>query len=56
MKILVYGAGVLYLFLRGMCGTALGTAPEGEEPGVWSWHPPAGLIEDLSDLLAGGTR
>jgi len=40
--------GVLYLFLRGMCG-------EGVEAGVWSWQPPAALIVALSDLLAGVT-
>jgi exodeoxyribonuclease V beta subunit len=38
--------GVLYLFLRGMCG-------EGVDAGVWSWQPPAALVEALSDLLAG---
>jgi exodeoxyribonuclease V beta subunit len=41
--------GVLYLFLRGMCGP-------GVEAGVWSWQPPAELVVALSDLLAGGGR
>jgi exodeoxyribonuclease V beta subunit len=36
--------GVLYLFLRGMCGV---------DAGVWSWQPPASLVVSLSDLLAG---
>jgi exodeoxyribonuclease V beta subunit len=38
--------GVLYLFLRGMCGP-------GVEAGVWAWTPPATLVPALSDLLAG---
>jgi exodeoxyribonuclease V beta subunit len=38
--------GVLYLFLRGMCG-------DGVDAGVWSWRPPASLVVALSDLLAG---
>jgi exodeoxyribonuclease V beta subunit len=45
-------AGVHYLFLRGMLGsngpsTAHGTC------GVFSWHPPAGLVVALSDGLEG---
>ena len=40
--------GVLYLFLRGMCGPAAG------DNGVFSWQPPHRLIEDLSDLFDGG--
>jgi len=45
--------GVLYLFLRGMTGTA---APRlGSQPcGVFAWYPPAALIEALSDLLDRG--
>jgi exodeoxyribonuclease V beta subunit len=46
--------GVLYLFLRGMCGTAVPTPPGTDPPGVWSWEPPASLVVALSDLLAGG--
>ncbi|WP_308121155.1 UvrD-helicase domain-containing protein [Paractinoplanes bogorensis] len=42
--------GVLYLFLRGMCG------PSTPSTGVFSWSPPAALIEDLSDLLDGSLR
>lgn len=39
--------GVGYLFVRGMGG------PEaGAETGVFAWHPPAGLVVALSDLLA----
>ena len=44
--------GVLYLYLRGMCGP--GTPVVGGEPcGVFSWRPPVALVEQLSDLLDG---
>jgi exodeoxyribonuclease V beta subunit len=44
--------GVLYLYLRGMCGA--GTPVVDKEPcGVFSWRPPVGLVEDLSALLDG---
>jgi exodeoxyribonuclease V beta subunit len=47
--------GVLYLFLRGMCGP--GGPVVGETPcGVFSWGPPAALVTDLSDLLDRGAR
>jgi exodeoxyribonuclease V beta subunit len=39
--------GVGYLFVRGMGGPA-----EGDGKGVFSWFPPAGLVTELSDLLA----
>ncbi len=39
--------GVGYLFVRGMGGR---TAGDGK--GVFSWFPPAGLVTELSDLLA----
>jgi len=45
----VHLGGVLYLFLRGMCGP-------GVEGGVWSWKPPGALVVALSDLLAGVGR
>ncbi|WP_433303242.1 UvrD-helicase domain-containing protein [Actinoplanes sp. CA-030573] len=45
--------GVLYLFLRGMCGPAT-PAPGGVPHGVFGWRPPAALVTDLSDLLDGG--
>ncbi|MCZ8382312.1 exodeoxyribonuclease V subunit beta [Mycobacterium sp. CPCC 205372] len=42
--------GVLYLFLRGMCGA--GTPTEGGHPaGVFSWQPPTALTLAVSDLL-----
>jgi len=44
--------GVLYLFVRGMVGP-LQPSVEGQPCGVFSWEPPAGLVQDLSDLLAG---
>jgi exodeoxyribonuclease V beta subunit len=47
--------GVLYLFLRGMCGPATPTVG-GVPCGVFSWSPPAALVTDLSDLLHGGAR
>ena len=45
--------GVLYLFLRGMCGPdgpVVGDVP----CGVFSWRPPAALVTELSDLLDRG--
>ncbi len=44
--------GVLYLFLRGMCG---GVATGDDTPGVWAWRPPGQVIVAVSDLLAGRT-
>ncbi|WP_241385314.1 UvrD-helicase domain-containing protein [Rhodococcus sp. CH91] len=40
--------GVQYLFVRGMAGP---DSPPGS--GVFDWNPPADLVTDLSDLLAG---
>ncbi len=44
--------GVLYLYLRGMCGPATPLV-DGQPCGVFSWRPPVPLVEDLSDLLDG---
>jgi exodeoxyribonuclease V beta subunit len=45
--------GVLYLFLRGMCGPD--TPRVDDVPfGVFSWTPPPGLVAELSDLLDRG--
>jgi exodeoxyribonuclease V beta subunit len=44
--------GVLYLFLRGMCGPD-GPAIDGVPCGVFSWRPPAPLVAERSDLLDG---
>ncbi|MBL1073972.1 UvrD-helicase domain-containing protein [Nocardia sp. 2] len=43
--------GIKYLFVRGMIGPE---TPDG--CGVFDWHPPAGLIIELSALLAGDTE
>ena len=49
----VHLGGVLYLFLRGMGGAEVPAGDDGVPPGVWSWKPPAELVVDLSELLAG---
>ena len=45
--------GVLYLFVRGMCGPDT-PAVDGVPCGVFSWTPPAALVVELSRLLDGG--
>jgi exodeoxyribonuclease V beta subunit len=45
--------GVMYLFLRGMCGPDTPVV-EGHPAGVFSWQPPASLITAVSDLLDEG--
>jgi exodeoxyribonuclease V beta subunit len=47
--------GVLYLFVRGMCGAATPVS-DGHPAGVFSWHPPPGLVVALSDALDEGLR
>lgn len=47
--------GVLYLFVRGMCGPETPTV-DGTPHGVFAWSPPTALVTDLSDLLHGGVR
>lgn len=42
--------GVLYLFLRGMTGPDTPVV-DGRRCGVFAWHPPAALVEALSDAL-----
>lgn len=42
--------GVLYLFVRGMCGADTPVL-DGHPCGVFSWRPPPALITALSDLL-----
>jgi exodeoxyribonuclease V beta subunit len=44
--------GVLYLFVRGMCGPTTPTVDD-VPCGVFSWHPPAALVVELSALLDG---
>jgi exodeoxyribonuclease V beta subunit len=46
--------GVLYLYLRGMCGPDTPLV-DGQPCGVFSWQPPVALVEALSDLLDGVT-
>ncbi len=48
----VHLGGVLYLFVRGMCGPET-PAVDGVPAGVFSWKPPAALVTELSDLLDG---
>jgi exodeoxyribonuclease V beta subunit len=47
--------GVLYLFVRGMCGAGTPRV-DGVPCGVFGWSPPPGLVEELSLLLAGEDR
>ena len=45
--------GVGYLFVRGMAGAAPEQDTSGEpETGVFRWFPPAGLVTELSELIA----
>jgi exodeoxyribonuclease V beta subunit len=44
--------GILYLYVRGMCGPGTPEV-EGQPCGVFAWHPPAEMVLELSDLLAG---
>jgi exodeoxyribonuclease V beta subunit len=48
----VHLGGVLYLFLRGMCGPDTPVV-DGMTCGAYSWSPPPALVVDLSRLLAG---
>jgi exodeoxyribonuclease V beta subunit len=48
----VHLGGVLYLYVRGMCGPDTPVV-DGHPAGVFSWRPTAGLVTDLSDLLDG---
>ncbi|TIC82593.1 UvrD-helicase domain-containing protein [Nocardioides sp. GY 10127] len=45
-------AGVLYLYLRGLCGPDTPRV-DGEPCGVFTWRPPVALLEEMSDLLDG---
>lgn len=44
--------GVLYLYVRGMCGPDTPLI-DGMPCGVFSWKPPVALVEAVSDLLDG---
>ena len=45
--------GVLYLFVRGMCGVETPLV-DGRPTGVFDWQPPAELIVAISELLDAG--
>ncbi|HLR98817.1 MAG TPA: exodeoxyribonuclease V subunit beta [Mycolicibacillus parakoreensis] len=45
--------GVLYLFVRGMCGPDTPLVDD-QPTGVFSWRPPAALVVALSELLQHG--
>ena len=44
--------GMLYLFMRGMCGPDTPLV-DGHPCGVFSWRPPAAMVVELSDVLDG---
>ena len=44
--------GVLYLYLRGMCGAGHPVA-DGQPYGVFAWKPSEALVEAVSDLFGG---
>ncbi|RIK13193.1 MAG: exodeoxyribonuclease V subunit beta, partial [Acidobacteria bacterium] len=44
--------GVLYLYVRGMCGADIPVV-DGHPCGVFSWKPPVALVTAVSDLLDG---
>ena len=44
--------GILYLYVRGMCGPETPVV-DGHPCGVFAWRPPAAMVVELSDLLAG---
>jgi exodeoxyribonuclease V beta subunit len=48
----VHLGGVLYLYLRGMCGPGTPRV-DGAPCGVFAWRPPVALVEAVSDLLDG---
>ena len=44
--------GVLYLYLRGMCGPGTPVV-DGQPCGVFAWRPPVALVDELSELIDG---
>lgn len=46
--------GVVYLYLRGMCGPQTPRV-DGAPTGVFTWQPPVALVTALSDLLDGAS-
>ncbi|GAB3922004.1 exodeoxyribonuclease V subunit beta [Kribbella albertanoniae] len=51
----VHLGGVIYLYLRGMCGPQTPVV-DGHPAGVFSWPMPTALVLALSELLDGSTR
>ncbi|GAB2777430.1 exodeoxyribonuclease V subunit beta [Nocardioides salsibiostraticola] len=51
----IHLGGVLYLYLRGMCGPGTPLI-EGRPCGIFQWQPPVALVEAVSDLLDGAPR
>jgi exodeoxyribonuclease V beta subunit len=51
----IHLGGVVYLYLRGMCGTET-PLEDGHPTGVFSWPLPPALVLELSDLLDGRPR
>lgn len=51
----VHLGGVQYHYVRGMCGPQTPVV-DGMTCGVFAWQPPAALVVELSDLLAGSPR
>jgi exodeoxyribonuclease V beta subunit len=49
----VHLGGVLYLYLRGMCGPETPLV-DGQPCGVFAWKPPGALVTELSDALDSG--
>ena len=47
--------GVMYLFVRGMCGPQTPVV-DGHPAGVFGWEPPAALVLAMSELLDRGVR
>jgi exodeoxyribonuclease V beta subunit len=43
--------GVMYLFLRGMCGPETPVV-DGHRAGVFDWQPPPSLVTAMSDVVA----
>lgn len=46
-------AGIVYGFIRGMQGPTTPVVTDGRRYGVFTWQPPAGIWQRLSDLFAG---
>jgi len=48
----IHLGGILYLYVRGMCGSDTPVV-DGQPCGVFAWQPPEAMVVALSDLLAG---